>query len=404
MRPYWFEGLEKVPRRHLQALQRIPAVLPGEILDGEIPDAAREALKKVFDADALLELDSICALSPGDLSRLVPDPTLLAVFSPVLGTRAVLEVELALAHAMVDRMLGAVGESPAARALTDIELGVLSYVLLEASRALAMPVPEGGLGRLRVEGVVGSAREGLLALQESAVIAVVAFRLVIGPVAGYLRVMIPEEALAARAAAPDASKGARARRSQALRSRLGRLAGVRVELFARIGRGELNLADLAGLRAGDVVVVDELSLRPDRGEDGAAVMKVGAGRAGGFEASVQLADGRYRATLTRFAPGLREELAGGAPEKERESLMADEAQDLSGEKLLGDVPLEVVVELGRVRISAEQLLDLHEGAVLDLGRGPGDAIALSVNGRVVARGALVEIEGRLGVRVASLSR
>lgn len=403
-RPYRFEGLEKLTRRHLQALQRLEVLLPVSLLEGEVPDPARESLRKIFDAEPLLELDSIRSLAPGELSRLIPDPTLLAVFSPRLGARALIEVELALAHALVDRMLGAPGESAAARALTDIELGVLSYAFLEASRALAPPVAEGGLGRLRIERLVGSAREGLEAVQETGFAVVVAFRLAIGSAAGYLRLILPEETLAAAAEALEQAPRARARRAQALRSQLGRIAGLPVELRAQIGRGELTLADLSGLRAGDVFVVDELSMRPDLGEAGRAMLKVGAGCAGGFEASVELAGGRYQATLTRFAPGPRAELSGGEPKRERETPMADEVHNTEGEKLLGDVPLEVVVELARVAISAEQLLELREGSILELGRGPGDSVSLSVNGRVVARGALVEIEGRLGVRIASLSQ
>ncbi len=84
--------------------------------------------------------------------------------------------------------------------------------------------------------------------------------------------------------------------------------------------------------------------------------------------------------------------------------MAEEVQSAEGEKLLGDLPLEVVVELARVSVSAEQVLELHAGSVIDLGRGTGDPVTLSVHGRLVARGALVEIEGRLGVRIISLSQ
>lgn len=398
-RPYSFDGLEKMSRRQLLALRRLELWLPDELWEGEVPAAARQALRKIFDADVQIELDSIRAFSPGDLEQLIPDPTLLAVFSPRLGVRALLEVELALAHAAVDLMLGAVGESAAARPLTDIELGVLSYVLLEASRALAPPVAEGGLGRLRLERVVGSPREGLEAVRSTGAAAMVAFKVVIGSAAGYLRIVMPEEALVAES---NPSPAGVARRARRMRSRLARISGVEVPLRAEIGRGELTLADLSGLRVGDVFVVDPPALRPDRGEAGRAVLKVGPGRAGGFEASVELVGGRYQATLERFAaPAPR---AGEKVEEERELRMSEEAQNVEGEKLLGDLPLEVVVELARVSVSAEQVLELHAGSVIDLGRGTGDSVTLSVHGRLVARGALVEIEGRLGVRITSLSQ
>ncbi|MFN7133997.1 MAG: FliM/FliN family flagellar motor switch protein, partial [Myxococcales bacterium] len=72
-------------------------------------------------------------------------------------------------------------------------------------------------------------------------------------------------------------------------------------------------------------------------------------------------------------------------------------------ELLNDVPLHVAVELARVPVTAEQVVGLHVGKILELGTAPGDPVNLSVNGRVVARGELVEVEGQLGVRILTLA-
>jgi len=61
------------------------------------------------------------------------------------------------------------------------------------------------------------------------------------------------------------------------------------------------------------------------------------------------------------------------------------------------------VELARVPITADEVMGLHTGQIIELGKGPGEPVELSVNGKVVARGELVEVEGQLGVRIASLS-
>ncbi|MEL6187305.1 MAG: type III secretion system cytoplasmic ring protein SctQ [Myxococcota bacterium] len=74
------------------------------------------------------------------------------------------------------------------------------------------------------------------------------------------------------------------------------------------------------------------------------------------------------------------------------------------EPLLGDMPVPVVVELGRVELTAEEVVCLRPGQLLDLGRSPTDPVDLVVNGRLLARGELVEIEGQLGVRIASLAK
>ena len=74
-----------------------------------------------------------------------------------------------------------------------------------------------------------------------------------------------------------------------------------------------------------------------------------------------------------------------------------------GAELLNDIPLQISVELARVPVSAEDVVSLKVGLVIDLNRMPGEPIDLSVNGKIVARGELVEIEGNLGVRVLSLA-
>jgi len=80
-----------------------------------------------------------------------------------------------------------------------------------------------------------------------------------------------------------------------------------------------------------------------------------------------------------------------------EAIQADAAE------LLNDVPLQVVVELARVSITAEDVVSLHIGKIIDLGRAPGEPVDLSVNGRIVARGELVEVEGQLGVRIVGMA-
>ena len=73
-----------------------------------------------------------------------------------------------------------------------------------------------------------------------------------------------------------------------------------------------------------------------------------------------------------------------------------------GAELLGDVPLQLTVELARLPMTADAVVALRVGQVVDLQRTATEPVELSVNGKVVARGELVEIEGQLGVRVQSL--
>lgn len=70
--------------------------------------------------------------------------------------------------------------------------------------------------------------------------------------------------------------------------------------------------------------------------------------------------------------------------------------------LLGDIPMVVVVELGRVQLTADEVIRMRAGQLIELGRSPTDPVDLVVNGKLVAKGELVEIEGALGVKLVSL--
>ena len=70
--------------------------------------------------------------------------------------------------------------------------------------------------------------------------------------------------------------------------------------------------------------------------------------------------------------------------------------------MLGDVNVPMIIELGRVAVTAADVVQLRPGQVIELARSPGEPVDLVVDGRRIGRGELVEIEGELGVRIIEL--
>ena len=64
-----------------------------------------------------------------------------------------------------------------------------------------------------------------------------------------------------------------------------------------------------------------------------------------------------------------------------------------------EIPVTLVVELGRVNLTLARLADLKPGDVVELGRHSREPVELTSGGRLVARGELVQIDTELGVRV-----
>lgn len=90
-----------------------------------------------------------------------------------------------------------------------------------------------------------------------------------------------------------------------------------------------------------------------------------------------------------------------APSKEAPKTVPKEAtQPLMD--LAPDIPVQVVVVMGRKEVTVKDLLALRMGQVVELDRAPKEAVDLVAAGRVIAKGELVEIEGKLGVRIVRI--
>jgi flagellar motor switch protein FliN/FliY len=69
---------------------------------------------------------------------------------------------------------------------------------------------------------------------------------------------------------------------------------------------------------------------------------------------------------------------------------------------LGDVDLEITIELGRSELLIEDVLNLDEGSVVSLDRKAGDPVDILANGRLIARGELLVVDGKFGVRLSEI--
>lgn len=74
----------------------------------------------------------------------------------------------------------------------------------------------------------------------------------------------------------------------------------------------------------------------------------------------------------------------------------------SGLELLYDIPLEVSVELGRVRMVVKDVIELGSGSIVEIDKAAGEPVDVMVNGRLVAHGEVVVIEDNFGVRITEI--
>lgn len=71
-------------------------------------------------------------------------------------------------------------------------------------------------------------------------------------------------------------------------------------------------------------------------------------------------------------------------------------------ELLLDVPLDVTVELGRTRLTIQDLLGLSPGSVIELDKVAGEPLDIVVNQRLIARGEAVVVNEKFGIRITDI--
>ena len=71
-------------------------------------------------------------------------------------------------------------------------------------------------------------------------------------------------------------------------------------------------------------------------------------------------------------------------------------------KVLENIDVEMTVEVGRTEITIRDLLRLNEGSVVELDRLAGDPLDILVNNTKIAKGEVVMIGERFGVRFGEI--
>lgn len=64
-----------------------------------------------------------------------------------------------------------------------------------------------------------------------------------------------------------------------------------------------------------------------------------------------------------------------------------------------DVPVTLSLEVGRTKMTVGNLLRLRQGSVVELDRLAGEPLDVLVNGQLVARGEIVVINDKFGIRL-----
>jgi len=92
----------------------------------------------------------------------------------------------------------------------------------------------------------------------------------------------------------------------------------------------------------------------------------------------------------------QEKLENNIEEQPEESLSPGQTS------LIEEITLPIIVQLGEVKMSIKEIAQLQIEQVIELHKDPAAPVELYVEGKLLGRGELVDIEGELGVKIIEL--
>lgn len=182
------------------------------------------------------------------------------------------------------------------------------------------------------------------------------------------------------------------------------------------GSCSLNSEKWKNIEAGDLLILDRCSFDPVH-HKGSVTLSLGHTplfQARLKEGNLKLLDfAFYNEENMSFSDKEKEfgeeevpaEDAGPSMDEAETHLWAGEEVEKSEDSSLRsaeDVPLTLTVEIGKLTMSLEKLMQMQPGNLLELGMNPDQTVHLTLEGKRVARGELVKIGDLLGVRILEL--
>ena len=92
----------------------------------------------------------------------------------------------------------------------------------------------------------------------------------------------------------------------------------------------------------------------------------------------------------------------GGVSSSKEELTVPGSKEIPNLDFILDIPLEVSVELGRAKMLISDLLQLGQGSVIELTKLAGEPLEIFVNQKLIARGEVVVLNRKLGIRMTDI--
>ncbi len=195
-----------------------------------------------------------------------------------------------------------------------------------------------------------------------------------------------------------------------LKLSLNQLKKIPVELSLEVGSLQLAPLEFKKVKKGDVILMDRCSYDPEKkkGRFVLTLQNIPLFRAKIENRGLKLLDYplyEHVETPMDFEKNEEKELFGDIENEEEifhEDILTEKTEEKSSNVSIEEVPLQMTVEVGRLRMTAQELLQLSPGSLVELNIRPEQGVSLVLHGKAIARGELVKLGEVLGVRILEI--
>lgn len=360
--------------------------------------------------------------SPDELKEIFANNACIAIFSrPSHHTHFALAINFQLAIEVIYNFLGsAKASSPNKQFLSAVEQGLFSYLLIQLLQATAKTYSV-NLGQIVLSKLISSPDEVSEYLADDNLVNY-EFTTSYDGSKSFVNIITNFNGLGANSALLSTSTKVK---GTPLSNKA--LAIIELPIVCSIPLAMLQTQELADLKIDDVIIFGEGSTNYyENGLAGEVNCLLGEDRTArtvgylvpGNNRHYQVKIGIFAATLPPqlVTPQSAQDFDMNTDDLEHEEftqanmaafsaddeLEESDSVDAVSQDLINEIPQALSVEIGRVNLNISALMQLKRGAIIELNRGPRDLVDIVVGGIKIGRGELVNIDGELGLRIASL--
>lgn len=280
--------LKTISQKSVEATEALFSFLPATGARDSIINELRKVLMQHLGNETYFLTESADVVPCRRWLSALSDPSIVAVLgmSP-LNSKVLVHIDHVIAHHVIDRLLGGTGEiTPEVRLLTEAEVGVLQYLIMQLLMRLHSICGHDERVFFRFEQILQRA-ENLVALvpaKEDGV--VVTIRLGFADHVGFVRVLFPNPFISEAMLEPLRGPETAGERRY-WKSRMEAFGDMKASVWAEAGVVTIHPDELQNLEVGDVVLLDESDVRlKNKTVKGKLKLRVGDGQHGWVRAKV----------------------------------------------------------------------------------------------------------------------